>query len=193
MKNLKIIALSLLLWSCGNNSSKENKETHEQHEEVTETTNIATFEDIDATVAAQFNQMVEHYIHLKNGMVASNSVEAKAGAKRMLDAIATIDTLKLTTEQKPVFNAQIGKIREDANHIIDNDDIDHQRGHLNSLSKSIYNLIKSFGSEKTLYYEFCPMANNNNGGHWISEIEEIKNPYFGDEMLNCGEVKETIK
>jgi hypothetical protein len=111
----------------------------------------------------------------------------------MLDAITTIDTLKLTTEQKPVFNAQIAQIKEDLNHIIDNDDIEHQRGHLNSLSKSIYNLIKSFGSEKTLYYQFCPMANNNNGGHWISEIEEVKNPYFGDEMLNCGEVKETIK
>lgn len=193
MKYLNIIALSLLLWSCGNNSTKENNESHENHEETTATTTITTFKDVDVTVAAQFNQMVEHYIHLKNAMVASNSVEAKAGAKGMLDAIATIDTLKLTAEQKLVLNAQIGKIKEDANHIIDNDDINHQRGHLNTLSKSIYNLIKSFGSEKTLYYEFCPMANNNNGGHWISEIEEIKNPYFGDEMLNCGEVKETIK
>ncbi|MFY9308261.1 MAG: DUF3347 domain-containing protein [Bacteroidia bacterium] len=193
MKNLKIIALSLLLWSCGNNSNKENNESHEQHEETPATTNIETFKDVDAAISSQFNQMVEHYIHLKNGMVASNSIEAKAGAKGMLDAIATIDTLKLTTEQKPVFNVQIVKIKEDVNHIIENNDIEHQRGHLNSLSKSIYNLIKSFGSEKTLYYEFCPMANNNNGGHWISEIEEIKNPYFGDEMLNCGETKETIK
>jgi hypothetical protein len=181
------------MWSCGNNANKENNESHEHHEEATATTNIETFKDVDATISSQFNRMVEHYIHLKNGMVASNSSEAKAGAKGMLDAITTIDTLKLTTEQKPVFNAQIAQIKEDLNHIIDNDDIEHQRGHLNSLSKSIYNLIKSFGSEKTLYYQFCPMANNNNGGHWISEIEEVKNPYFGDEMLNCGEVKETIK
>lgn len=193
MKYLKIIALSLLLWSCSNNSTKENNESHENHEEVPATTNIASFNDVDVTVTTQLNQLVQHYIHLKNGMVASNSAEAKAGAMGMLDAITTIDTLKLTIEQKPVFNSQIWKIKEDAKHIVDNEDIEHQRGHLNSLSKSIYNLIKSFGSEKTLYYEFCPMANNNNGGHWISEIEEVKNPYFGDEMLNCGEVKETIK
>ena len=190
-----MIAMSLVIMSCSNNSNKENNESdesHVQHEESTPTTNIASFKDVDATVAIQLNQLVQHYIHLKNAMVASNSADAKAGAKGMLDAITTIDTLKLTVEQKSVFNAQIGKIMEDAKHIVDNKDIQHQRGHLNPLSKSIYSLIKSFGSETTLYYEFCPMANNNNGGYWISETEEVKNPYFGDEMLNCGEVKETI-
>jgi Cu(I)/Ag(I) efflux system membrane fusion protein len=33
------------------------------------------------------------------------------------------------------------------------------------------------------------MAFDNKGGFWISKEPEIKNPYFGDIMLKCGEVK----
>jgi hypothetical protein len=37
------------------------------------------------------------------------------------------------------------------------------------------------------------MANDGNGGYWLSSEPQIKNPYYGDEMLECGEVKEEIK
>ena len=36
------------------------------------------------------------------------------------------------------------------------------------------------------------MANDNNGADWISKEKEIKNPYYGDEMLTCGSILETI-
>ena len=44
-----------------------------------------------------------------------------------------------------------------------------------------------------VYIEFCPMANDNKGGYWLSTEEKIQNPYFGKKMLKCGEVKATIK
>jgi hypothetical protein len=54
-------------------------------------------------------------------------------------------------------------------------------------------LLKAFGAnDRTLYYQHCPMANNDKGGNWISQTSEIKNPYFGDKMLKCGETKETL-
>ncbi len=37
------------------------------------------------------------------------------------------------------------------------------------------------------------MADNNNGAYWLSKEEQILNPYFGDAMLKCGEVKQTIE
>ena len=36
------------------------------------------------------------------------------------------------------------------------------------------------------------MANGDKGAYWLSSIEEIENPYFGDEMLKCGETRETL-
>jgi Cu(I)/Ag(I) efflux system membrane fusion protein len=37
------------------------------------------------------------------------------------------------------------------------------------------------------------MAEDDSGAFWLSETEEIRNPYFGDMMLKCGENREIIK
>jgi hypothetical protein len=53
-------------------------------------------------------------------------------------------------------------------------------------------MVALLGTEKTLYKDFCPMANNNKGAYWLSEVKDIKNPYFGSKMLKCGNVREQI-
>ena len=47
-------------------------------------------------------------------------------------------------------------------------------------------------TKDTFYVQHCPMANDNNGADWLSKEKEIKNPYYGDKMLKCGMVSETI-
>jgi hypothetical protein len=62
------------------------------------------------------------------------------------------------------------------------------------MSKDMAVLIKQDGlSSGELYVAFCPMAFNNKGATWISTSKEIRNPYFGEKMLGCGEVQGTIK
>lgn len=79
---------------------------------------------------------------------------------------------------------------ENAEHIGDNaGKIAHQREHLASLSKDMNDLIAMFGTPQLLYQQHCPMYNEGKGAIWISEIKEIKNPYYGEEMLTCGSVK----
>jgi len=36
------------------------------------------------------------------------------------------------------------------------------------------------------------MANNGNGGDWLSSEKKIQNPYYGSDMMECGAVLETI-
>jgi len=36
------------------------------------------------------------------------------------------------------------------------------------------------------------MALNDKGGYWLSNEKAIKNPYYGESMMACGEIKETI-
>lgn len=38
----------------------------------------------------------------------------------------------------------------------------------------------------------CPMANDNAGADWLQATDELRNPYFGQMMLKCGEQKEVI-
>ncbi len=55
--------------------------------------------------------------------------------------------------------------------------------------------------EENLYWQNCPMAfGQDKEGNWLSNTKEIINPYLGkndpqykSSMLNCGEIKDTIK
>ena len=68
--------------------------------------------------------------------------------------------------------------------------IEDQRAQFNALTTEVEKLVKS--SKLTggkVYKQYCPMAD----GYWLSSESGIKNPYYGSEMLECGEVKEEIK
>ncbi|RYG53246.1 MAG: DUF3347 domain-containing protein [Chitinophagaceae bacterium] len=43
--------------------------------------------------------------------------------------------------------------------------------------------------DKPVYLQYCPMAK----ASWLSNENEIRNPYYGTAMLTCGEVKKTFK
>jgi Cu(I)/Ag(I) efflux system membrane fusion protein len=44
-----------------------------------------------------------------------------------------------------------------------------------------------------LFIQKCPMANSNKGAIWISNEEEIRNPYYGNAMLSCGSVTQVLR
>jgi Cu(I)/Ag(I) efflux system membrane fusion protein len=67
------------------------------------------------------------------------------------------------------------------------------REHLELLSEATFSLTKAFGTtDQKLYYQHCPMANQDQGGYWLSAQKEIRNPYFGKAMLECGSTEEVL-
>ncbi|MCA1760603.1 MAG: DUF3347 domain-containing protein, partial [Bacteroidales bacterium] len=80
------------------------------------------------------------------------------------------------------------------NTISSSTNIEKQREAFAKFNLAFYKSLKMFGlSNITAYYQYCPMAIEDKGAYWFSEIEEIRNPYFGEEMLACGETREIIK
>lgn len=73
-------------------------------------------------------------------------------------------------------------------------DIEAQRTLFAGLSNDFISLVKKSGlNSGALYVDFCAMAMNDKGASWLSAGKEIKNPYFGDKMMTCGNVTETIQ
>jgi Cu(I)/Ag(I) efflux system membrane fusion protein len=60
------------------------------------------------------------------------------------------------------------------------------------ISEQMIMVAKSFPPNKELFVQYCPMADRNNGARWLSESKAVKNPYFGEAMLKCGEVTEEL-
>ncbi len=70
---------------------------------------------------------------------------------------------------------------------------EHQRLAFGPLSGAMYGLIKNAGLKNAhIYHEYCPMAYNEKGASWLSDDAEIKNPYFGKKMIECGEVTDSL-
>ena len=57
-----------------------------------------------------------------------------------------------------------------------------RQNHMATLAKA----VKLTGDP--IYKQYCPMKKTN----WLSNEKAIKNPYYGNAMLTCGNIAETI-
>jgi hypothetical protein len=144
--------------------------------------------------ASAVKGIVDHYLHIKNALTNDNATVAVSGSKAMEAALVKIDKSIFTVEQKAAFDKlEESLIATSALIAKSSNDIKQQREQFVLMSESVYELVKHFGAGRPLYHDYCPMARDDKGAMWISEVKEIKNPYFGDQMLNCGSVEEVIK
>ncbi len=117
---------------------------------------------------------IESYLAIKDALVATNASEASKAAKAFMTKNED-DQLSSSLEQ--IANAQ---------------DVKEQRAAFETLSMKMYEIMKASEGEMILYKQYCPMAFNNKGAFWLAAEKEVNNPYFGDLMLHCGSVQETI-
>jgi len=177
--------IAIALTACNNNTKEEKKNA--------DTSPTAA---IPAPVSggSSVKDIMEHYLHIKNALTKDDGKDAANGGKELADAFAKFDESSLTSGQKKTYADIVSDAKEHAEHISMNaDKVAHQREHFETLSKDIYDLIKTFPAQQILYKDFCPMYNNGKGATWISETKDIKNPYLGTKMPTCGQVKEEIK
>ena len=201
------ILSAILIAACNNNTSKNDNETHDMNNMNKDTVQNAvttdakevktvdiTYINVDAKAAASIKEIVSHYLHIKNALTNDNGSEAASGAKAMVAAISKLDKSLLTAEQKKLYDGIEEELKKHAEHIGKNGDkIEQQRSHFSMLSEVVYDLAKAFGAGQPLYHDHCPMYNENKGAMWLSEMKEVKNPYYGSKMITCGTVEEVIK
>jgi len=144
-------------------------------------------------VSLQLNTIFDQYLVLKDAFVQSDSKKTKQAAQQVQLSIVNADGKLLIGDARKQWTDITGKLDNLIKQIESSDDIDEQRKAFSGLSNELYGIIKIFGlMGKTVYYQFCPMAFNEKGAFWLSTTKEIRNPYFGNQMLTCGEIKETL-
>lgn len=131
--------------------------------------------------------IVLKYLKIKNTLTKDDSKGAATAAKMLSTTLNSASSASLDTQLKNKYNAIVADAKAHVKNIGDNaGKIDHQREYFSQLSQDVYDLIKAFGTQQTVYQDYCPMYGEGKTGYWISETQEVINPYFGSEMLNCG-------
>jgi Cu(I)/Ag(I) efflux system membrane fusion protein len=142
----------------------------------------------------QLNDVFDQYIILKDAFVQSDVNKVKQGALKIQLALSKVDMKLLTGDAHMEWMDLSGNIDKQVRSIISSGKIEEKRMAFSEFSHLVYKTIKTFGlMGKTAYYQFCPMAFDSKGAYWLSESKPIRNPYYGEKMIDCGETKETLK
>jgi uncharacterized lipoprotein len=181
LKTVLAFSFIVLFAACSNNQQPEDSHAGHNHgpaaQAETAAGPLATASVTlkDENLAAVYQQ----YQQLTSLLTAGNADEAKVAAFALEAGAKEIKGgSPLATTAAKITNAA---------------DLDTQRTVFATLSDQLISLLKESGMESgELYIAHCPMALNDKGAQWVSNSKEIRNPYFGDSMLTCGSVKETL-
>lgn len=149
---------------------------------------------VDVAFQQQLSDVFNSYVLLKDAFVASDAAQVKTKASDVKQALGNVKAELLSGEAHDKWTEYLTGMDGALMEMQGTADIEAQRGSFSIFSDNLYKSLKAYGTGGAkAYYEYCPMAFDNKGAYWLSESEEIRNPYFGSKMLSCGSVKETIE
>jgi hypothetical protein len=178
----------MILVSC-NNSKQENKT---ESKSISKHSN--SFNESVQSAMDSYHTLIEAFVNWDSTAVASRADELKL----KLDSINFFGFTPATITA-PVDTLTLAK--KDLQGMAMNKSITEKRHDLNSLTQHLYSFLdKVQYDEKKIYLNECPMAFNDTiPGHWLSEVDSIRNPYlglhhpkYGKAMIECGSNISTI-
>lgn len=171
-KNLLLIILTIIsIYACTNRNGSEGNQ------------------QVDTTILNEQGVVLENdtltdvlaaYIKLKDALVASDAKIAGEASNKLAENLKIIHGCENTAIL--------------AQELANSNDLTLQRTAFSTISKDLIAMYQHASlNSGEIYVMHCPMYNNKQGGDWLSTSAEIKNPYFGNEMLTCGTVIQEIK
>jgi len=149
---------------------------------------------IDANFKKQLTNVYKAHLKMEDGFLATDNKKVIASIPAITAALSKVDMSLVKGEMHNHWMASLKTLTNELGNIKNNQDIEKQRLAYADFNDALYSAIKMFGtSGETIYYQFCPMARDGAGAYWLSAVKDIKNPYYGDAMLSCGENKEVIE
>ena len=147
----------------------------------------------DPAFQSQLENVFKVYLPLKDALVRSDLEVARSEARKLQQAINTVDMKLVKKEAHMEWMKDLEVLKNSTQAIVDAGKLDQVRMSFSPLSDQLFHSLKKFQVSVAGYRQFCPMAMDNKGAYWLSDSEKILNPYFGDAMLTCGNVEEDLK
>jgi|GEM_PF-49431 len=142
----------------------------------------------------QLTALIQSYLPIKDALVQTNAQATRQAINPAKASLVKVDAKLLDGKAGEIWSKLLSPIQSSLDKIANTSDVEEQRKHFEILSDNLIDAVEYFGVvENTIYRQYCPMAFRDQGAYWLSAEKEIRNPYFGDMMLTCGEVKETYQ
>ncbi len=141
---------------------------------------------------SSLSNLIREYMTLSTALVESDSDKARKAIGKLESKLSKIDMSLLSHKAHMYWMEKYDMIKKSLKAISGHKEIEKQREEYETLSNALISSAKAFGVTNKVFVVYCPMANNDKGAYWLSNKNEVLNPYYGDMMLHCGEVKDSI-
>ena len=149
--------------------------------------------DVSKEFQHQLKEVLYEYIALKDAFVKEELNNIISQSEKIGAILSKVDMKLLENKEAQTFWMSLEKqLRVAVSSILKTTAIKEQRNHFKQVSTSLIEAVKVFGVNEKVFVAFCPMADSNKGAYWLSKEEKVINPYFGNAMLTCGEIKQVI-
>jgi uncharacterized protein (DUF305 family) len=166
------ILILIAFMSCKENQSVEVNTPEEVKQEAKETPDIADQHFIDGMTGALWH----HYLTMKMALTNSDADQVQESAGNISE----------------IFTEERAKMKAISQSISETEDLEAQRKLFAQFTEVIGSMFEDALSGGTIYKKFCPMAFDNTGAYWYSDVDELSNPYLGESMPDCGSIEKTI-
>jgi len=148
---------------------------------------------VNANGKKALKPVLDQYLALKNALVQDDLNRAKTDVQLLQEAVDKVNISLFKGEAHTVWMKQSDALKNALRPAAQSESLETLRSQFITISEQMVTLVKTFKPmAQTLYVQHCPMADSDQGADWLSTEEEIRNPYFGEAMLTCGEIIDEI-
>lgn len=186
MKKIFLFTLPFFAIACS--SDDEKKPVEIPQAPLTQSNNGEVFNK-------KFEGLLSNYYSLQQSFVKEDTTAIGITAKALMLAADSLP-LKLLKADTVIIETAKGNaqnISDDIKGLLGEKDLENKRKSFEIISNHLLELTRVVQYDRAVVYLIhCPMAFNNKGADWLSNSDEVINPYLPKIMPSCGEVKDSI-
>jgi hypothetical protein len=187
MKRYLLYSLVVVLAACGSSDEKA-KEPEIPQGPLTKSANSEAFNQ-------SFGQLMTFYYSLKDNFIIEQDSAITKAARGLVVAADSLKITELKGDSMIISTAwsyAMG-ISAETKGLMGEKTLEGKRKSFQIISDQLYDLIRTVRYDRSvIYHDYCPMAFKDQGANWLSNTSDIRNPYIPKQMINCGEVKDSI-
>lgn len=152
----------------------------------------AEFTTIDGEFGGRVEQLYDAYFRIQKSLAADQRPTEMDTTE--LHDLAVGLGLSSNSNVSAAAREQIAAIAKHSEHL-HHLDIDKARLEafrpISHAIVTLASLVRNNDAQQSFHQMFCPMVKGG-GGDWLQPTDELRNPYWGSQMLTCGDVVRTL-
>jgi Cu(I)/Ag(I) efflux system membrane fusion protein len=169
-----------------NRDGETSEIDHRNHQEATSDTSQHQHSE-------HLSELVDSYLAMKEALTNDRFDEAKNYLEIFKQEVIESKEMNEHPEHSAMHQKHHAAMVKAVNGASGAEDIEKLRGSFAEISHQFVKALENQGFDgRDLYWQYCPMAQNQEGAYWVDDEKAISNPYMGQQMPGCGSTKQMI-